>query len=120
MDDGWIIGVQEDHSSGYLFGDVYPWKPGDRIVGLVKEIEEGRPVAVLVDDVEIFLVLAYSYKGYELRVMSYFDWGHYLSFEFFLGVGHVVFYLFYCDLSAPPFSFKYLWGVSTTDFFLED
>ena len=120
MDNGRIIGVQEDHSSGYLLGDIYPWKPGDGIVGLMKKIEEGGPVAVLVDDVEIFLVLAYTYEGYELRVVSYFDWGHYLSFELFLGVGHVVFYLFYCDLSASPFSFKYLWGVTTTNFFLED
>ena len=52
--------------------------------------------------------------------MSDFHWSHYLSFEFFLGVGHVVFYLFYCDLSASPFSFEYLWGVSTAYFFLED
>ena len=64
MDDRRIIGVQEDHSSGDLFGNIYSWLPGDGIVGLVKKIEEGGSVAVLVDDVEIFLVLAYSYEGY--------------------------------------------------------
>ena len=62
MDDGRIIGVKEDHPLGDLFSDVYPGVPRQFIIGLVKEIEEGRASAELIDDVEIFIVLADSNK----------------------------------------------------------
>ena len=62
MDDGRIIGVKEDHPLCDLLGDVYPGVPREFVIGLVKQVEERRASAVLVDDVEVFIVLADSNK----------------------------------------------------------
>lgn len=88
----------------------------------MKQIEEGRASAELIDDVEVLIVLADSNKGDELRMMPDLHWCHDLSSELLgrsLGV-HVVFYFFDGDLSASPFSLEDLWRVTVADFLLKD
>jgi hypothetical protein len=41
MDDGWVVGVQKDHASGDLACDADTCGPGDSLVGLVEQVEEG-------------------------------------------------------------------------------
>lgn len=63
VDDGRVVGMQKDHSFGDLLGNIDPRRPGQSIVWLMQEIEEGRPIAELIDYVKVLVVLADSNKG---------------------------------------------------------
>ena len=72
MNNGWIIGMQKDHTPSNLFSQVDPCLPWDNLVRLMHKIKQSRSVTVLVDDIEIIVMLADSNKGDKLRMMSDF------------------------------------------------
>jgi hypothetical protein len=122
MDDGRIVGMEEDHSFSYLLGNLdsrIPWEP---IIGFMQEIEESGTFAELIDNIEVFVMLADSDESDQLGVMPDLDRSHYLSLELFGGPLriYIIFYLLDCYLSSSPFAFEHLRRVSIPNLLSEN
>ena len=73
MYDWWLICMQKDHPSGNLFSNTYSSFPRQRDFRLMKDIEKGSPMTILVDDIVEILMFGYADESDQLGMVPDFD-----------------------------------------------